>query len=200
MSSQGNRKGKKPGRKQPITIEAIVGMLESSARLDGVAAKKRKDEAGEFGRPARDQMNWRGRPRETIDVTGGYSIGILISAQILAGQAAELALKYAYESENPRVSAPRGHELNASYERLSRDKKAQIEEDYALRVQRHENPPGKGWETTEQVFRSGKDYPVLFRYCTEEGHEPFYAEPVFLREAVCSVLASIGAKVNWSAQ
>ena len=132
-------------------------------------------------------MDWHGNSYEVIDVLGGYAIGISISAQILAGQAAELVLKYAYEAENSKT-APQTHELDALYRLLSQDRKAKIEEEYAVRIQRHESSPGEGWKTAKQAFLSGKDYPVRFRYATEEGQSPSCVEPIFLREAICSVL------------
>ena len=172
-------------------------MLESSARLDTMAAEQRRREADEFGRPTGQFMDFKGESYEVVDVTGGHSIGITLSAQILAGQAAELALKYAYETENPGVSAPRGHKLEALYERLTKNRKARTEEDYVVRLKQHDSLPGKGWKTVEQVFRSGKNYPVIFRYATEEGQEFSYMEPIFLREAVCSVLATLGINIRW---
>ena len=190
-------KGKPPRRKQPITVEAIVGMLESSAHLDAMAAEQRRKEAGEFGRPTGQLMDWKGESYEVVDVTGGYSIGITLSAQILAGQAAELGLKYVYEAENPRVGAPRGHQLDALYEKLTKNTKARIEEDYTVRREQHDSSPGEGWKTVEAVFRSAKDYPVIFRYATEEGQAFPYMEPIFLREAVCSVMASLGINIRW---
>ena len=197
MRSQENRSTKRPGRKRPTTIPAIAGMLESSAHLDQLAAKRRIIEAEKFGRPTGQTMNWHGKDYEVADITGGYSLGITISAQILAGQAAELALKYAYESENLNVSAPARHELDFLYSKLSQDKKVKTEEVYKARVQQQEASPGEGWKTAEQAFQSGKDYPVLFRYLTEEGASGSSMEPIFLREAVCSVLASIGTNIRW---
>lgn len=186
-----------PSRKQPMTIETVVGMLDSSARLDEIAAKRRRIEAEEFGTLTGQRMEVRGESYETIDITGGYSIGITLSAQILAGQAAELALKYAYEFENPAKVAPGTHDLDDLYGRLSSDRKTEVETDYAARVEGHNSSPGDGWKTVEQVFRSGKDYPVAFRYATETGQAVPNAEPIFLREAVCSVLASMEVKVRW---
>ena len=191
------RNTKEPKRKQPGTVEAVVGMLESSARLDGVAAEKRRSEAAEFGRSTGKRMESHGESNEVIDILGGYSLGIFLSAQILAGQAAELALKYTYEQEFPGRVACTTHDLGALYEQLSMARKERIEADYATRIQRHESSPGNGWETARNAFRSGRDYPVLFRYATEEGQAIPWVEPIFLREAVCSVLASLGFNIRW---
>ena len=196
-----NKKNRKaPGRKQPITIHAIVGILESSAHLDTVAAEKRRTEAAESG-ISKGTIVWHGKEYEMVELPDAYSIGITLSAQILAGQAAELALKYAYESEHPNANkgAPGGHDLDVLFKQLSQDRKIKIEQDYAVRIRRHTSPPTEGWETVEEAFRSGRNYPVLFRYATEEGQEFHYMEPIFLREAICSVLASLGANVRWGA-
>ena len=192
-----NEKRKRLGRKQPITKDVVVGMLDSSARLDALAADKQREEAKEFGRSMKEHVDMDGKSYEVINISGGYSIGIMLSAQILAGQAAELALKFAYEAENPNQAAPKSHELSGLYERLSQDRKDKIEKDYAIRIQRRESLPSDGWQTVEQVFRSGKDYPVHFRYLAEEGRTLPYTQPIFFREAVCSVLASLGTNIRW---
>ena len=36
------------------------------------------------------------------------------------------------------------------------------------------------------------------RYATEEGTNIGYSQPIFLREAICSVLNSLGVPVKWS--
>ncbi len=197
-----NQKGntKKAKRKQQSTVEAVVGMLESSAHLDEVAAEKRRSEAAEFGRSTGQHRNFHGTSHAVIDITGGYSLGIFLSAQILAGQAAELALKYAYEQEHPDKTAGTKHDLAALYDQLSVARKDRIEADYATRIQRHESSPGNDWGTVRQAFQSGKDYPVLFRYATEEGQTIPWVEPIFLREAVCSVLASLGFNIRWGSR
>ena len=185
-------------RKSPVTIPAIVGMLESSAHLDALAAEKRKDEEKQVGAPTGRKVDWHGKSYELVELPhDAYSIGITLSAQIVAGQAAELALKYAFQVENPDKVAPQIHWLDDLYRRLSSNRKNQIEGDYSLRKSRHSSHPWPGWQTAEEVFRSGRDYPVLFRYATEEGQAPYEVQPVFLREAVCSVLASLGANVRW---
>ena len=187
-------------RKGTITEPLIVGMLESSARLDEAAAERRRVEAAESGKSLGLKPGPDGKLREVINISGGYSIGMTQSAQVLAGFAAELALKYAYEKEHPDDTAPPSHKLRDDlYRALSPSMMNEIEADYSERVQRHKTPPDEGWRTAEQVFRSANDYFDNWRYMSEIGRTIPYAQPIFLREAICSVLQAIGIKVRWSA-
>ena len=185
-------------RKQPITIEVVVGLLESSAHLDNHATEKRRSKEAKFGRATGQRIDLHGESLKKIGISGGYSIGIHLAAQMLASHAAELALKYAYESENPNQSAEKTHRLDILYYKLSQEKKDRIEADFAKR-HGQVSEPGDGWKTAEEVFHSGKDYPVLFRYATEEGCPNFHVKPIFFRDAVCSVMASLGHNIRWGA-
>ena len=140
-----------------------------------------------------------GKTREAIDISGGYSIGMMQSAQVIAGLAAELALKYAYETENPTAVAPKTHKLyDKLYSKLSANRRDSVEADYAVRIQRHQFEPEQGWKTAEQVFQSANDYFERWRYATEEDTVITYSQPVFLREAICSVLKTLGVNISWS--
>ena len=186
-------------RKRPITVEVVVGMLESSAQLDSTAEERRKTEAADFGKPRGFQRGPDGKRREVIDISGGYSIGMMQSAQVIAGLAAELALKYAYETENPTAVAPQTHKLyDKLYSKLSTNRRDSVEVDYAVRIQRHQFEPEQGWKTAEQVFQSANDYFERWRYATEEDTANTYSQPVFLREAICSVLKILGVNISWS--
>ena len=172
-------------------------MLESSAHLDTLGGQKRKAEAKQIGTATERRVDWHGKSYEHIALPpNASSIGITLSAQIVAGQAAELALKYAIEFEDPDRSAPPTHRLDDLYGKLSSDRKDAIEQDYSKRKSCH-TLPRQGWQPAGEVFGSARDYPVLFRYATEEGQASYEMQPVFLREAVCSVLASLGANVRW---
>ena len=186
-------------RKRPITVEVVVGMLESSAQLDSTAAERRKTEAADFGKSIGFQRGRDGKTREVIDISGGISIGITQSAQVIAGLAAELALKYVYEIENPTAVAPQTHKLyDKLYSKLSTNRRDSVEADYAVRIQRHQFEPEQGWKTAEQVFQSANDYFERWRYATEEDTANAYSQPVFLREAICSVLKILGVNISWS--
>lgn len=186
-------------RKRPITMDVIVGMLESSAQLDSTAAERRKIEAADFGKSRGFQRGRDGRTRQIVDISGGYSIGITQSAQVIAGLAAELALKYVYEIENPNAIAPQTHKLyDKLYRKLSAKRRDNVEADYAVRIQRHQAGPDEGWKTAKQVFQSANDYFEKWRYATEEDVAIAYSQPIFLREAICSVLKTLGVNVRWS--
>ena len=185
-------------RKLPITIPAVVGMLESSAHLDERAREKRKEEAQRSGVTRSEKMEWHGQSYDVVDLpSDSLSLGITLSAQILAGQAAELAIKYVYQVEHPTAPPLEGHFLDDLFLKLSSDRRGKVEEDYGVRMRHHGSQPIPGWGTAQEVFRAGRKYPVLFRYATEEGQSPYEVQPIFLREAVCSVLASIGTNVSW---
>ena len=189
---------KRPTRKARVIESLVVGMLESSAHIDSLATERQKIEAEEFGRRERKQ-DQHGEMREVRDISGGYSIGMIQSAQVLAGLAAELALKYVYEIEHPDAVAPQTHKLyDDLYSKLSVNRRDEIEADYAVRIQRHERLPDEGWKTSEQAFQSANNYFLDWRYMAEEGNVIPYAQPVFLREAICSVLKTLGINIRWS--
>ena len=122
-----------------------------------------------------------------------------VSAQVIAGLGAELALKYVYEIENPSATAPQTHKLyDKLYSKLSANRRDNVETDYAVRIQRHQSEPDQGWKTAEQVFQSANDYFEKWRYVTEEDTVITYSQPVFLREAICSVLKTLGVNISWS--
>ncbi len=186
-------------RKLPITVDVVVGMLESSAQLDSNAAERRKIEAADFGKTRGFQRGRDGKTREMIDISGGISIGMTQSAQVIAGLAAELALKYVYEIENPTAVAPQTHKLyDKLYNKLPTNRRDNVEADYAVRIQRHQSEPEKCWKTAQQVFKSANDYFEKWRYATEEDTVITYSQPIFLREAICSVLSTLGVNISWS--
>ena len=190
-------------RKNPKLLSVVIGMLESSARLDEEAAKKRRVEAkshGSFAGPVRMASGKVGKMIR-LPVGQTLSLGTTVSAQVLAGLAAELALKYAYEADYPRRVAPGTHKLYSGlYSKLSDDRKRVIETDYIERVQRHSQKPSDGWETAERVFRSANNYFEYWRYIVEPGQENIHVEPIFLREATASVLKTLGCNIRWSSE
>ena len=120
-------------RKTPLTIPYIVGMLESSAHLDTRGSARRQEEASTAGR-ASGHQKLHGKSYQVIELPhNSYSLGITLSAQVLAGQAAELALKYVYEREHRDEPAPTTHRLDYLYSLLSDGMKKRIEEDYSIR-------------------------------------------------------------------
>lgn len=192
-------------RKQPITLPMIVGVLESSAMLDERASARQKQVAAERGHEATIQTDElpeeirssAGAAPRVIDLTGDYSIGILQSAQVLAGLAAELALKFAYEQEHTNEAAPNEHDLLVLYKKLSEKRRSDIVADYAERLQRHATAPAPNWKTAEGAFEAARHHFVDWRYASEGKNIP-YSQPVFLREAVCSICGTLGVRINWS--
>ena len=189
---------KRTSRKSPLTISFIVGMLDGSAELDTRGNEQRKREAYTLGSIGEESIEIQGTKYQVIKLPpNSWSLGVTLSAQILAGQAAELALKYAYEQENPSKTAPQIHRLDSLYFKLGEETRRNVEDDFATRKERHSNFIWPGWETAKEVFYSARDYPVWARYATEEQHQPREFQPILLREAVCSVLASMGYNVRW---
>ena len=190
-------------RKDPNHLSVVIGMLESSAHLDEEAAKKRKVEAASYGSSVGPVRLPSGKVGEGIQIPVGrtLSLGTMVSAQVLAGLTAELALKYAYEADHPDKAAPGTHKLYSGlYCKLSNDRKRGIEVDYAERIRRHPQKPSDGWETAEQVFQSANNYFEYWRYIVELGKENSYAEPIYLREATASVLKTLGCNIRWRAE
>lgn len=190
-------------RKDPNLLSVVIGMLESSAHLDEEAAKKRQVEATSHGRSAGPIRMASGEVREMIrlPVSQTLSLGTTVSAQVLAGLAAELTLKYAYEADHPCKAAPGTHELyRRLYRKLSDDRKRVIEADYAERIRRKPQRPSAGWETAEKAFRSANNYFEYWRYIVEPGQENSYVEPIFLREATASVLKTLGCNIRWRSE
>lgn len=162
----------KAKRKNPeTTTQYIVGLIDSS-----VYVEKYADEC----------------------VRRPYYSGILQSALLLTALAAELALKLAFENENPNEIAPELHYLDDLYSRLTPNKKEYIEKEYSRRIGLRVSSTIPGWQTAEDVFRTGRALPVVLRFLTEEGQSPFEIHPNFLREAVCCVLGSVGTNVMMS--
>ncbi len=189
---------KQATRKSPHSISFIVGMLESSAHLDNLGQERRGQEADTMENNGSDNVLLNGKVYQAVVLPpNSCSLGITLAAQILAGQAAELALKYVFEQENPSKTAPQIHRLDILYSKLSEWSKKMVEADYLNRKRLHDALLWPGYETAEEVFRTSRDYPVWARYATEGGQQSVQLQPIFLREAVCSVLASGGYNVHW---
>lgn len=160
----------KSKRKVPeTTTQYIIGLIASSIQVENYANQSLNDD---------------------------FRPGALSSSFLLAAHAAELALKLAYEYENPQKTALSKHYLDKLYRELTTTRKLNIETEYTKRIGLHESTSIHGWQSAEEVFSTGRDFPVLLRYLTEEGQPPFGIHPNFLREAVCSVLGSIGTNVR----
>ena len=104
---------------------------------------------------------------------------------VLVALAAELALKFLWETEN-KGGAPSGHDLQRCFELLSDDYQKSIRSAYKRRVP---HPLGTEWKTVDQVFQLCSDAFEDWRYIVEEGSYPNYImRATHLRDATLSVL------------
>ena len=104
---------------------------------------------------------------------------------VLVALAAELALKFAWETEN-QGEATGSHDLLKWFDCLSYNLKEKIRSEYQRRVT---NPPQKELETARQVFKICRDAFVDWRYIVEEGNYPNYImRATYLKEATLSVI------------
>ena len=195
-------------RKQPITLATIGGMLKSAAIINEHFNTRLEQESIVVGTILRTPT---GKEREAlqlsdrasalgIDLTegysGNYSIGMYQSCQVLVGLAAELALKFAYEQDNPSMDPPGGHDLFVLYGKLSQDRKADIESDYSIRILRRQDMQPVNWQTAESVFKAVRNHFVDWRYMSERRVIPYF-QPVLLVEAACSVCKTLGMNIGF---
>ena len=196
---------KKVKRKQPITKEVIAGILVSAEIVNERANARQDQEQAKFGRVEHDphvpeeitdaMQLPEGASPQVINLTGGHSIGMHQSARVLLGLAAELALKFAYEQENPDASAANTHDLFDLYHKLSKKRMDKIEADYSLRTRQHQNIQAAGWQTAGGVFTAARNYFTDWRYVSEGRIIPFF-QPLLLVEAVCSVCKTLGMNIT----
>ena len=163
-------------RKVPETLDFVKGLLisadEISRALSGeleprkVLAQKHTDIADFNPEQIHDLGKYQGRV-------------------VLVALAAELALKFAWETEN-QGGAPAGHDLQRCFCRLSDSLKENIRDEYQRRVT---DPLEKEWETIDQAFTICRDAFVDWRYIVEEGKYPSYImRATYLKEATFSVI------------
>ena len=127
----------------------------------------------------------------------GEAFGIQIAMTILIAQAAELAIKYAFEQEIPKKVAPRTHDLYELYRSLSMERRRIIENHYLLRIKRLSAPPPADRQIVESLFLEEADA-LNWRYVAEhkESGVMITTFPVPFMEAAFSVLSTI----NWPQQ
>ena len=105
---------------------------------------------------------------------------------VLVALAAELALKYAWETEHQDMVAINSHDLLVLFESLSDNLKEKTRIEYQNRVT---NPLGKEWETVDQVFGICRKAFEDWRYIVEEGSYPNYImRATYLNKATLSVI------------
>ena len=104
---------------------------------------------------------------------------------VLAGLAAELALKWLWERDNQPSSSKSCHDLLVLFNELSEDLKGKIRASYLLRA----CPCEPGWESADKVFKICKNSFVDWRYVVEEGgFKDYVMHATYLNHATLSVL------------
>ena len=119
-----------------------------------------------------------------------------LSARVLLSLAAELALKFAYEQENPDATADKTHDLLDLYCKLSKQRRDEIEADYSLRAHPHQTIQAANWQTAGGVFKAARNHFTDWRYVSEEGRAIPFFQPDFLLEAVCSICKTLGMNIT----
>lgn len=109
---------------------------------------------------------------------------------VLAALAAELALKFAWEKENPEGGHAKGrHCLHQLFKRLSTERKGKIRNEYATRLTKANADPPKKWKTADKVFETCNRSFEHWRYIVEEdSFENYIMQATYLIEATRSVI------------
>ena len=165
-----------PKRKVPETLDFVKGLLVSADKISEAfsgALEPRKVLAEKHTAIA--DFN-----SEQIQELGMYQGRV-----VLVVLAAELALKYAWETENQGVSSD-SHNLLKLFDCLSDALKEKIRSEYQRRVT---DPPEKEWEAADRVFKICRSASVGWRYIVEKGNYPNYImRATYLKEATLSVI------------
>ena len=122
-----------------------------------------------------------------LQTSGGYNLVMTI----IAAQAAELALKFAFELEHPGEVAPRTHDLYDLFLRLSTERRESVQEEYHANVKSHGKMVPMDRRDLESLFLEDADA-LSWRY-QAEGKESgiFLSYPLLLVEGTLSVLSTI---------
>ena len=162
-------------KKREQTLDFVEGLLYAADEIDAALQ-------AEFP------------PRETLH--GKFDIAKVAPEEIremgkyqgrvvLVSLAAELALKFAWEQENPGQTASNNHNLEHWFKQLSSSLKKSIEREYL----KFATQPKVGWKTANQTFKKCKDSSLDWRYIVEEGHGPQHKmQATYLKHATMSVI------------
>ena len=176
-------------RKRAETLDFVKGLLisadEISKSLSGaleprkVLAQKHKDIANFESEELQELGKYQGRV-------------------VLVALAAELALKFAWETENSsKGAAPGRHNLKELFCQLKGVRKEKIRVEYDKRFKTLQTQAEFSdtheleWKTVDQVFRNCRNAFDGWRYVVEKGKLPTYImRATFLSEATWSVIES----------
>ena len=119
------------------------------------------------------------------------SFGYSLVMTIIAAQAAELAMKFAFEQEHPSEVAPRTHDLYDLFLGLSTERRESVKEEYRANVKSHGNLVPTDRRDVESLFLEEADA-LNWRY-QAEGKESQISQsyPLLLLEATLCVLSTI---------
>ena len=164
-------------RKVPETLDFVKGLLTSADEIP----KALNGELEPRKVLAHKHSNIAKLSPEQIQDLGKYQGRV-----VLVALAAELALKFAWETEHEDKAAPGGHDLLECFDRLSDDLKEKTRIEYRKRVT---SPLNKDWETVDQVFTICCEAFEDWRYIVEEGSYPNYImRATYLIHATQSVI------------
>ena len=170
-------------RKVPVTLDFVKGLLISADEIP----RALNGELEPRKVLARKHTNIAKLSPEQIQDLGKYQGRV-----VLVALAAELALKFAWETENHNKAATNIHDLRDLFKCLSDNLKEQIRKEYQRRIT---DPSEKDWETVDQVFTICRKAFEDWRYIVEEGSYPNYImRATYLKEATQSVIDVIYAR------
>ena len=163
-------------RKVPETLKFVKGLLISADTISNSLSEELEPRKVLAQKPTKIAC----LEPEQIQELGKYQGRV-----VLVALAAELALKFVWETEN-QGGAAGGHDLLDCFDSLSDDIKGKVRNEYKRRVT---NPLGEEWGAVDQVFKICRDAFVDWRYIVEEGKYPSYImRATYLKEATLSVI------------
>ena len=174
-------------RKVPETLDFVKGLLISADEIPSALSGELEPRMV----LARKHTNIASFNPKQIEDLGKYQGRV-----VLVALAAELALKFAWETENPG-GAPGGHDLLKCFQRLSDVRKEGIRSEYQRRVT---DPLEEKWASVDQVFKICRKAFEDWRYIVEEGKYPKYImRATYLKEATLSIVQVVSQREEASA-
>ena len=170
-----------PPQKVAETPNVVEGLLAAANRIKGNSVQG---------------MRWlaESKPLSELSVPQQKGFGQYQGRVVLMALAAELALKFAYEKDNPQESAPATHNLSKLFKKLKGHRQAKIQEHYEHLLSERELSPQEEWcETVSQVFKKCRDISMVWRFAVEEGKVPtkFVMRATYLELATRGVVEEI---------
>ena len=165
-----------PKKKVPETLDFVRGLLESADDISEALSRELEP---------RRVLALENKTIANLEPEHVQDLGKYQGRVVLVALAAELALKFAWETEN-MGGARIGHTLDELFGRLSNDLQDRIRIEYRRRVR---DPHEPDWETVDQAFKKCRDAFENWRYIVEEGKYPKYImRATYLKEATLSVV------------